>query len=71
MDKMYYKLDQEELDYIKEISKKTMTDYEIKGDMFPMESMYSLLCDVICEIHRLEEQIEDLKQEKEQDTELY
>lgn len=68
---MYYKLSEEEQDAIRKIAQITMTDYEIQADMFPMDSMYSLLLDVICEIDKLEEKIEDLKEEKEQDLEEF
>ncbi len=48
-------------DLIKEIEKYTVTNYYIKGDFLPTDSVISLLEDLISEIHRQEEKVEDLE----------
>ncbi len=61
----YEKLDKEELEMIKNISKITMTNYGLTGDFFPNESWKILAMDLLLEIDRLEEELEDCKQDKE------
>ena len=67
---MYYKLSDDELKYLKRISEITHTDYEIKGDMFPMDSFYSLIIDVICEIDGKQEIIDNLENKLQNKAEL-
>ena len=62
---MHYLLDDKELDTIEEVSNITMTDYEITGKFIPVENMMSAIEELLVELHRKEEEIEDLKKEEE------
>ena len=61
----YEKLDKEELEIIKNISKLTMTDYGVSGDFIPADSWKILSKDLLLVVDRLEEELEDCKQDKE------
>ena len=61
----YEKLDKEELEMKKNISKITMINYGLTGDFFPNESWKILAMDLLLEIDRLEEKLEDCEQDKE------
>lgn len=58
----YEKLDKEELEIIKNISKLTMTDYEITGDFIPVDSWKNLAEDLLYEFDKLQEEFEDYKE---------
>ena len=58
----YEKLDKEELEMIKDISKLTMTDYEISGDFIPADSWKILAEDLMYEFDKLKEEFEDYKE---------
>lgn len=58
----YEKLDKEELEIIKNISKLTMTDYEITGDFIPVDSWKDLAEDLLYEFDKLQEEFEDYKE---------
>lgn len=60
--KISYKLDEEELEFMEELSELTGVDYEIKDNMFPMDSFISLLKDLKLEITRRDEQIENYEE---------
>lgn len=62
---MHYLLDDKELETIEEVSNITMTDYEITGKFIPVENMMSAIEELLVELHRKEEEIEDLKKEEE------
>lgn len=55
---MYLELKQDLIDKIEEI---TCTDYERKGDYIPAENIESMIKDLLCEIDRLNEKIEDME----------
>lgn len=55
---MYLELKQDLIDKIEEI---TCTDYERKGDYIPAENIDSMIYDLLCEIDRLNEKIEDME----------
>ena len=59
---MYYKLNEYEEELIENLSNETGVDYELIGDMFPMESFIPLLKDLQFELERYKEKYEDLKQ---------
>lgn len=63
---MYYRLDNKEFELLKRAEKLTITDYEIVGDLIPVESFISAIEDLMIEIDRLEEEVEDLKEDMEQ-----
>lgn len=67
---MYLKLNDNELEVVKEISKLTMTDYELESDMLPEDSFVVMLEDLLCKYHRIEEEFKDYK-EKVENSEDY
>ena len=58
----YEKLDKEELEMIKNISKLTMTNYEIIGDFIPVDSWKILAEDLMYEFDKLKEEFDDYKE---------
>ena len=64
---MYLKLEQKIIDRLKKIS---ITDFEEVGTLIPGENVKSIIEELIMEIDRLEEKVEDLKKYKEQYCEL-
>lgn len=58
----YEKLGKEELEMIKNISKLTMTNYEITGDFIPVDSWKSLAEDLLYELDKLQEEFDDYKE---------
>lgn len=63
---MYLKLENPEL--IKEVNKETGTTYEMKGEFLDYENIEPMIKDLLNEISRLKEELED---EIEQRTEYY
>ena len=55
---MYLELDKKIIDKIEEI---TCTDYKRKGDYIHAENIDSMIYDLLCEIDRLNEKIEDME----------
>ena len=55
---MYLELKQDLIDEIEEI---TCTDYERKGDYIPAENIENMIKDLLYEIDRLSEKIEDME----------
>ena len=64
---MYYKLDEKEKEKIKKVKEITITDYELLGDFIPVESMMTIIEDLLMEIDRLEEEKEDYENNKKED----
>lgn len=58
---MYYKLNESELKKVQEASSETMTDYELEGNMIPVENMMAVIEDLLVELHKRDEKIEDLE----------
>lgn len=56
----YVELFDEEYERIKEISRITVTDYELKGNLISTESLLCALDDMLSEYHHKEEEIEDI-----------
>ena len=67
---MYRKLNNDELEIIKRVSKITFTDYEVKDDYIPVESLLVAIEDLLVEIGRLEEERKDIEQDIENNYEL-
>ena len=65
---MYLKLNEE---LIKKIDKRTIGDYEIKGDLIPSEYIEDLISDLIVVIDELEEQLEAKDEEEFEECEIY
>ena len=64
---MYIKLDEELKEKIEKI---TDVDYDFKGEYMPSESIEPMLKDLIYEIDKLEEKINDIQQDIENNYEL-
>lgn len=59
---MYLKFDE---DLYKEITSLTMTDYEMYGEFLPHDSIIPMIQDLLGEIHKLQEEYEDLQNDLE------
>ncbi len=64
---MFYKIDEEKLKKIEEI---TLTDYETKLGYLPVENLNDIIDDLMLEIDRLEEKINDMEQDIENNYQL-
>jgi hypothetical protein len=65
-----YELNDTELRRIEEISSITGSDYEIKGNFIPVESLLAAAEDMLMEYGVLEEKLKDLQQEISENYEL-
>ena len=68
---MYQKLTFEDYELIKEVEKETMTDYELFGDFIPQDSFICIIRDLMTELHKKNEEIEDLEEYRRQYCNLY
>jgi hypothetical protein len=68
---MYYRLDNNEFERINRVSKITLTDYELKGNFIPVESMMAAIEDLLIEIDNLEEERKNREQDIEDNYRLY
>lgn len=68
---MFYKLENDELEKINRVSKISFTDYELKGNFIPVESMMAAIEDLLIEIDRLEKEKKDREQEIEDNYKPY
>lgn len=67
---MYYKLDESELKKVQDASTETMTDYELEGNMIPVENMMAVIEDLLVELHKKDEKISDLENDIENNYQL-
>lgn len=63
-DKMYYKLSDDEKEIIKKVQKRTITEYDIQNDFINAEHIMYMVEDLLNEIDRLEEELEEEIQDK-------
>ena len=63
-DKMYYKLSDDEKEIIKKVQKRTITEYDIQNDFINVEHIMYMVEDLLNEIDRLEEEKEEIIQDK-------
>lgn len=63
-DKMYYKLSDDEKEIIKKVQKRTITEYDIQNDFINVEHIMYMVEDLLNEISRLEEEKEEIIQER-------
>lgn len=63
-DKMYYKLSDDEKEIIKKVQKRTITEYDIQNDFINVEHIMYIVEDLLNEIDRLEEELEEEIQDK-------
>lgn len=67
---MYYKLDESELKKVQDASTETMTDYELEGNMIPVENMMAVIEDLLVELHKKDEKISDLENDIENNYQM-
>ncbi|WP_298061731.1 hypothetical protein [uncultured Rikenella sp.] len=60
---MYLKLDFEQLKQIEKATEITCTDYDLYGNFLPVESVMSIVEDLLWEIDRLQEEYDDLQED--------
>ena len=63
-DKMYYKLSDDEKEIIKKVQERTITEYDIQNDFINVEHIMYMVEDLLNEISRLEEEKEEIIQER-------
>lgn len=63
-DKMYYKLSDDEKGIIKKVQERTITEYDIQNDFINVEHIMYMVEDLLNEIDRLEEEKEEIIQER-------
>lgn len=63
-DKMYYKLSDDEKEIIKKVQKRTITEYDIQNYFINVEHIMYMVEDLLNEIDRLEEEKEEIIQER-------
>ena len=63
-DKMYYKLSDDEKEIVKKVQKRTITEYDIQNDFINVEHIMYMVEDLLNEISRLEEEKEEIIQER-------
>lgn len=63
-DKMYYKLSDDEKKIIKKVQERTITEYDIQNDFINVEHIMYMVEDLLNEISRLEEEKEEIIQER-------
>lgn len=63
---MYYKLEDNELKRIKEIESMAFSDYELIGNLIPVDSLIDAINDIFYEYEELKEKHKDLEQNLEE-----
>ena len=63
-DNMYYKLSDDEKEIIKKVQERTITEYDIQNDFINVEHIMYIVEDLLNEIDRLEEEKEEIIQER-------
>ena len=63
-DKMYYKLSDDEKEIIKKVQKRTITEYDIQNDFINVQHIMYMVEDLLNEIDRLEQELEEEIQDK-------
>ena len=63
-DKLYYKLSDDEKEIIKKVQQRTITEYDIQNDFINVEHIMYMVEDLLNEIDRLEEELEEEIQDK-------
>lgn len=62
--KSYYKLSDDEKEIIKNVQKRTITEYDIQNDFVGVQDMMYMVEDLLNEISRLEEEKEEIIQDR-------
>lgn len=62
--KSYYKLSDDEKEIIKKVQGKTITEYDLQNDFIAVQDMMYMVEDLLNEISRLEEEKEEIIQDR-------
>ena len=62
----YCKLQEKEIEKIKRVSKITYTDYEIEGRFIPVENLMAAIEDLLIELDKAEEKLEELERDRDE-----
>lgn len=62
--KSYYKLSDDEKEIIKKVQGRTITEYDIQNDFIAVQDMMYMVEDLLNEISRLEEEKEEIIQDR-------
>lgn len=62
--KSYYKLSDDEKEIIKNVQKRTITEYDLQNDFIAVQDMMYMVEDLLNEISRLEEEKEEIIQDR-------
>ena len=63
-DKFYYKMSDDEKEIIKKVQKRTITEYDIQNDFINVKHIMYMVEDLLNEIDRLEEELEEEIQDR-------
>ena len=63
-DKFYYKISDDEKEIIKKVQKRTITEYDIQNDFINVQHIMYMVEDLLNEIDRLEEELEEEIQDR-------
>ena len=63
-DKFYYKMSDDEKEIIKKVQKRTITEYDIQNDFINVQHIMYMVEDLLNEIDRLEEELEEEIQDR-------
>lgn len=69
LEKLKYELDEKEIKQIKEIEEITDVDYEIEGNLIPLDSFICMAKDMLYEYHKIEEEKNDIEKDMEDNYE--
>lgn len=67
---MYYKLNNGEMKVYNQVVEHTCTDYDLVGNFIPVEGLFAMIEDLMCEVHNLEDRLIDYTNEVEANYEL-
>lgn len=62
--KSYYKLSDEEKEIVKNVQKRTITEYDIQNDFVGVQDLMYMIEDLLNEIDRIEEEKEEIIQDR-------
>ena len=67
---MYYKLDNDEFEQIKKVEKLINGDYDMVGNLIPVDCLMAVIEDLLTEMNNLEEKVKELENHIENNCEL-
>lgn len=69
LEKLKYELDEKEIKQMKQIEDITGVDYEIEGNLIPLDSFICMTKDMLYEYHKIEEEKDDIEKDIEDNYE--